>query len=360
MFNNIKLISKAFDYIKKEEKKLNYEYEPHFEKEDDNWKRHLFFFELKKDFIKDVTELGFCPYIQKPCEEQRRDKNIMRFRKVDNYVRADYIKNLYKKITSNNFNSVKRQKSVSPKNAKYTLILKKNNSMKDINYKNKLKNSNTFLSQIYSKIKNRKREINNLKLNKNIKQTAESTENLVTKKSSKNDDREIEAESFIYEQEKSSIKYNNYYELDKERHEELNDKDDSISNIPNNKNNQISYEMNSGEIKKTGWRMTTTLDNVKLFRNLKGSFPLHKNIDNHNNDFIRASFLSNKKKMTHNKFRVENRNSLSSIRINKSPIEKVNKSKIYYKKNVPNEKIKIANNKKYKLFSHLRKMKYEI
>ena len=27
MFNNIKLISKAFDYIKKEEKKLNYEYE---------------------------------------------------------------------------------------------------------------------------------------------------------------------------------------------------------------------------------------------------------------------------------------------------------------------------------------------
>ena len=283
----------------------------------------------------------------------------MRFRKVDNYVRADYIKNLYKKITSNNFNNAKRQKSVSPRKAKYSLILKKNNSMKDINFKNKLKNSSTFLSQIYSKIKNRKREINNLKLNQNIKQSAENTENLVTKKSSKNDDREIEAESFIYEPEKSRIKYNNYYELVKERNEELNDKDDSISNIANNKNNQISYEMNNGENKKAGWRMTTTLDNVKLFRNLKGSFPLHKNIDNHNNDFIRASYLSNKK-ISHNKFRVENRNSLSSVRINKSPLGKVNKSKIYYKKNGLNGKVKIVNDKKYKLFSHLRKMKYEL
>ena len=282
----------------------------------------------------------------------------MRFQEVDNYVRADYIKNLYKKITSNNYNNIKREKSMSPKKTKYTLIIKKkNNSMRNVNRKNKLKNSNTFLSQIYSKIKN-KREINNFKLNKNIKQNIENKEYLANKKSSKMEDKEMEAESFIYEPEKSSIKYNNYYVLDKEKNEEFNDKGDSRSNLANNKNNQISYEMNNGEIKKTGWRMTTTLDSVKLFRNLKGSFPLHKNIDKHNNNFNAMSFFANKK-IGHNKFLNENRKSLSNIRINKSPIGKIDKSKILYKKIVVDDKSKI-NNKKYKLFSHVRRMKYEV
>ena len=115
-------------------KKINYEFEPHFEKEDDTWKRHLFFFELKKDFIKDVTEFGFCPYIQKPCSEQRKDKNIMRFKKVDNFARTDYIKNLYKKITANNFKKNVKQNSVSPEKTKNNFVFKKNNSMKEIYY----------------------------------------------------------------------------------------------------------------------------------------------------------------------------------------------------------------------------------
>ena len=300
MFNNLKLINKAFDYIINEEKKLNYEYEPHFEEHGENWKRHLFFFELKKDFIKDVTEFGFCPYIQKPCEEQRRDKNIMRFQKVDNFVRTDYIKNLYKKITANTNRKIKREKSLSPKRTKLTLIVKKNKSMKDIGQTNKFNyENNTFLSKIYTKIKKRKREINNLKLGKNInlnlnknivKQNTANIDNLLGKKSNKNEDGQMEAESFIYEPDKSHMKYNNFYALNREKSKDTNNKDDSLSNSSNTNNNENndnkdsnSLELLNGEIKKKGWKMTTSLEGDKLFRNLKGSFPLHKNVDNHKN-----------------------------------------------------------------------------
>ena len=93
----------------------------------------------------------------------------MRFQKADNFVRTDYIKKLYKKITANTNRKIKREKSLSPKRTKFTLILKKNNSMKDIGRINKLNyDNNTFLSKIYTKIINRQREINNLKLGKNI------------------------------------------------------------------------------------------------------------------------------------------------------------------------------------------------
>ena len=367
MFNNLKLINKAFDYILKEEKKLNYEYEPHFEKQDENWKRHLFFFELKKDFIKDVTEFGFCPYIQKPCEEQRRDKNIMRFQKIDNFVRTDYIKNLYKKITSNTNRKIKKEKSLSPKRAKYTLILKKNNSMKDIGYKNKLNyDNNTFLSKIYTKIKNRKREINNLKLgrninmniNKNIKQNNDNIENLLGKKSNKNDEGQIDDESFIYEPDKIHMKYNNFYALNKEKSKDINNKDDSLSNSSknnednnNNDSNSNSYEMINGEIKKTGWKMTTSLEGDKLFRNLKGSLPLHKNIDNHKNYNPASMIRTNKTIINNNKVgKGILKNNFTKLKLNKN-------NSIFCKKIENNGKKK---DKKFKLFFHVRKYKNEL
>ena len=43
MFNSIKLLDKAFEYLNNEERKLNYEYDPLSEKKDESWKRHLFF-----------------------------------------------------------------------------------------------------------------------------------------------------------------------------------------------------------------------------------------------------------------------------------------------------------------------------
>ena len=372
MFNNLKLINKAFDYIINEEKKLNYEYEPHFEEHDENWKRHLFFFELKKDFIKDVTEFGFCPYIQKPCEEQRRDKNIMRFQKIDNFVRTDYIKNIYKKITANTNRKIKREKSLSPKRAKFTLILKKNNSMKDIGHIahiNKLNNdNNTFLSKIYNKIKIRKREINNLKLgknilnvNKNIKQNNDNIENLLGKKSNKNEDGQMEDESFIYEPDKSNMKYNNFYALNREKSKDTNNKDDSLSNSSNNNKNEDnnkdynSYEMVNGEIKKKGWKMTTSLEGDKLFRNLKGSFTFHKNIDNHKNYIPASMARTNKIIINNNKIGKSILKSNSTkLKLNKNNSGKNGKMNIFCKKIENNSKKK---DKKYKLFFHVRKYK---
>ena len=350
MFNNIKLIDKAFDKIINEEKRINYEYEPHIEKQDERWKRHLFFFELKKDFIKDVTEFGFCPHIQKPCEEQRRDKNIMRFQKVDKFVRTDYIKNLYKKIYSNNFKNNKRQKSVSPQKEKYRVILRKNNSMKDFYYKNKQKNANTFLSKIYTKLQNRKRELNNLRLTKILKQT-ENIENLLTKKNTKNDDGQFDIESFIYEPDNSTSKYNNYYISEKEKNEESN-KEDSRLNISHRRNNQTQYSKSNKGNKKSGWRLTTSLENVKFFKNVNSAFYSKKNFDNNSNAI---SFFANKK-INNNKFRIENRNSLSNNNLNKSPLDR---NKIHLKKMKTYDKNKFKD-KKYKLFSHVRKMKNEI
>ena len=376
MFNNLKLINKAFDYIINEEKKLNYEYEPHFEEHDENWKRHLFFFELKKDFIKDVTEFGFCPYIQKPCEEQRRDKNIMRFQKIDNFVRTDYIKNLYKKITANTNRKIKREKSLSPKRTKFTLIVKKNKSMKDIgightnkfNYEN-----NTFLSKIYTKIKNRKREINNLKLGKNInlnlnknivKQNNDNIDNLLGKKSNKNEDGQMEAESFIYEPDKNHMKYNNFYALNREKSKDTNNKDDSLSNSSNNNNNEDndnkdsnSLELINGEIKKKGWKMTTSLEGDKLFRNLKGSFPLHKNVDNHKNYNPETMIRTNKIIINSKVGKGILKNNFTGLKLNKNHSGKNSKSAIFCKKIENNGKKK---DKKFKLFFHVRKFKNEL
>ena len=98
MFNNIKLLEKGFDRIYEIEKKVNYEYEPMYYSKIKGWKRNLFFKELKNDFIKDVTEFGFCPYIPKACDEQQKNKNISKFSKIDNYSKLNYIKSLYRKL----------------------------------------------------------------------------------------------------------------------------------------------------------------------------------------------------------------------------------------------------------------------
>ena len=65
MLNNIKLLVKAFDKIYEIEKKVNYEFEPIYSRRKKDWKRSLYYDELKNDFFKDVSEFGFCPYLIK-------------------------------------------------------------------------------------------------------------------------------------------------------------------------------------------------------------------------------------------------------------------------------------------------------
>ena len=92
--NNLKLINKAFDVLKEEEEKINYYYEPRFCKNKKNWKRHMNFYELKRDFIKDIIDYGFCPYIENTSEEQMKNKNIMKFSKEKNHDYTNHIKKL--------------------------------------------------------------------------------------------------------------------------------------------------------------------------------------------------------------------------------------------------------------------------
>ena len=245
--------------------------------------------------------------------------------------------------------------------------------MKDIGRINKLNyDNNTFLSKIYTKIKNRKREINNLKLgkninlniNKNIKQNNDNIENLLGKKSNKNEDGQMEAESFIYEPDKNHMKYNNFYALNREKSKDTNNKDDSLSDSSNNNNNENndnkesnSFEMINGEIKKKGWKLTTSLEGDKFFRNLKGAFPFHKNIDNNININPISMVGTNKIKNNNKVGKGILKNNFTKLKLNKNHFGKNSKSNIFCKK-IENNGIK--KDKKFKLFFHVRKYKNEL
>ena len=93
---NLVLLNKQFDDIKKVEREIEYRYEPRITKEDPKWKRHMFYSELKDEFIKEVSSYGFCPFIEDTYDAQRKNKNIMKFRLLSynqgmmNYVRKKY------------------------------------------------------------------------------------------------------------------------------------------------------------------------------------------------------------------------------------------------------------------------------
>ena len=161
------------------------------------------------------------------------------------------------------------------------------------------------------------------------------------------------------------MKYNNFYALNKEKSKDTNNKDDSVSNSSkNNEDNDSnnkdsnSFEMINGEIKKKGWKMTTSLEGDKLFRNLKGSFLLHKNIDNHKNNNPASMIRTNKVIINSNRIgKGILKNNFTKFRLNKNHSGKNSKSNIFCKKKENNG---INNDRKFKLFFHVRKYKNEI
>ncbi len=351
MFNSIKILDKAFDILNYEERKLNYEYDPRSAKKDESWKRHLFFFELKRDFIKDIKDFGFCPYIQKPYDEQRKDKNIMKYTRKGNLSRTDYIKNLYKKIT-NNSNNDKNNKIISSRRMKYALSPRKNNSMKDSNYKvgntKNIKNKNTFLMEIYNKI-NHKNQNNNMKFKKLLnssKANVDNTELLNHMKYNKNDNSHDE-NSFIYEPETSNQRYNDnyFYKAYKEKNNNTNNKNDSSSDndseISTSNKNMILlndkstlYSNAKNEVKKNGWRMTTSMETGQFLKSSKVLFSNTKNFSKYKNEKI------NKNKKYKLKRSISNINIIPKSIINNNSGNR----KKYHEKS-------------YRLFSHLKKMK---
>ena len=360
MFESLKILNKAFEFIKEEEKKINYEYEPHCIKEDNNWKRHLFFFELKKDFIKDVTEFSFCPYIQKPCQEQRKDKSIMKFIKADKFARTDYIKNLYKKIPLNANN--KRQRNISPER-RQSFRFTKNKSMKELSYNNsKINNRNNFLSNIYNKINKGKKELNSLKLiRKN--HSNKIIENFIDKKATnKCEEGQMEVESFIYEPEKSRLRFNAQYRPYKDNIDRYNSKDDSL--FDNNKNDLLNdnksnlFNLNNVEAKKSGWKLTTGMESAKLFRKLKTGFIFNKNILNNNNNKNSNSIERKKNKANYRNNENNIKNNINILNILRNNPELKKRNEEYLQKLSKKGKQK-TNDKNYKLFNHVRKLKNE-
>ena len=92
--NNIDAINAAFYLLDKKEDEINYYYEPRFVKKEKDWKRCYIINELRKDFIKDINNFGFSPFIECSFKDQKNDKNIMKYFKLNNYDFAKYIKQM--------------------------------------------------------------------------------------------------------------------------------------------------------------------------------------------------------------------------------------------------------------------------
>ena len=296
MFNNIKLLEKGFDRIYEIEKKVNYEYEPMYYSKIKGWKRNLFFKELKNDFIKDVTEFGFCPYIPKACDEQQKNKNISKFSKIDNYSKLNYIKSLYRqlneeidkeKLNLNLFNSKNKNKNIK-RYSMTSMRIRKNKSSLNMETKNK---KNFFLKKIANSTINVMGLGVGQKLKKNKNKNAKNNPSLVNicfkkdKSVNKSVNEFIEAESFVYEPEKIFFKRNQNYYRDNSFKEDT-------TNVPKSNTliNNISKKENIKSLEVTPPK-NVNINAINYFKNLKGSFStrnnntIDKNILNKNNNY---------------------------------------------------------------------------
>ena len=168
---SIKIVNKL-DELNLKDKYINYLYEPRFSKKlDSNWKRHLFFTEIKNDFIKDVSSFGFSPYIQETYSNQIRDKNIMKFKKKNyeigflNYIHRKYIKSTDLKNNYNTFNYLKENINhpYSCKSLEIRRLLFKEEKEKSKKKKSKNNKNNSFYKMMkIIKTKKLKNENNNL------------------------------------------------------------------------------------------------------------------------------------------------------------------------------------------------------
>jgi hypothetical protein len=285
----------------------------------------------------------------------------MKFTRKGNLSRTDYIKNLYKKITNNSNNNI-NNRILSAKTTKYILSPKKNISMKEINYKlgkikNKSKNKNSFLLEIYNKI-NHKNQKNNMKFKKLLnssKSNVDNTEFLNLKKYNKNDDSHDE-NSFIYEQEINNQRYNDnyYYKAYKEKYDNTNNKNESSSDNENSTSNKnmiflngksAIYNTGKREVKKNGWRMTTSMETGRILKSSKVLFSNTKNF----------SKYKNKKGFSIHRSEKINKNKKYKLKRSSSNINLIPKS---IENNILENKKKY-DKKSYKLFIHIKKLKNE-
>ena len=289
--NNLKLINKAFDLLKNEEEKTNYCYEPMFPKKNKEWKRHFNYYELKKDFVKEINDYGFSPYFHETCEEQLKNKIILKFSKKKDYNYTKYIKKINKYINSTKKNETpKSGNNISYENKRRSDLSLKKPKLKE--YKSK-----SFLGNLYRTIhdesiinKNKRKsnscvndsetkgKINNLTMTKIIKF---SREGIVDKKMNKEDLFDLD-NSFIFEK-KSKIK--TMYDLYKLNNKIANKKDNyrisdssSSSNMFNN-DKKVVPPLNCKESTFSHSKLYKTIlkDDFKRIKSSKKISKLRKN-----------------------------------------------------------------------------------
>ena len=162
---DLNFFQNEFNKLLKKDEKINYIYEPRFNKKEKIWRRHFFYKELKKDFSDEVSSFGFSPFIKESFCNQRKDKNIMKFKKDNfefgllNYVQRKN-KNYSNKSINNFFDN-----DISKISSNY------NNS-----------DRNPFLGKAFFKIKNKKKQIRkrNFILTRNIKNNIENYDDSVS------------------------------------------------------------------------------------------------------------------------------------------------------------------------------------
>ena len=246
---DLNIIGKKFDKIKQIEEQINYFYEPRYKKKDNFWKRHFFYDELRKDFSDEITSFGFSPFIQKPFFEQKKDKNIMKYKKEHfEFGLINYIQRIYKDHNNNN------NKDIENKISKSLLLNNHNNNNLDNNKNISTNNSdyNLFLGKAFHKIDENKNNqikrrniINNKNLSKNNSQNYGNTTNInfYELKSKINDKKEIKT-IFNYqnilkkkshsnkksEKNISKLLKNNTFNLSNKKKEKENKEDDKNKN----------------------------------------------------------------------------------------------------------------------------------
>ena len=129
---SLNIINEKLKKIKIIEKNINYKYNPSFSNEKNNhWKRHIYFKDLKSDFLDEISSYGFSYYNIIPSKQQR--KNKLKFQINDKYG-LNYIEFIKKnpKLLYSNSNLLMNKNNIINTNNNI------NNNNNNINNNNKI------------------------------------------------------------------------------------------------------------------------------------------------------------------------------------------------------------------------------
>ena len=189
---SLNIINEKLKKIKIIEKNINYKYNPSFSNEKNNhWKRHIYFKDLKTDFLDDISSYGFSYYNITPSKQQKKYKikfhindkyglNYIEFIKKNPkllYSNSNLLMNKNNIINTNNNNNININNNNNNNNN--NKIIKKhiftksslnifsrpkinNNNFNTFNNKNNNNNKNNIFKE-YEKINNNNNNINNYK-----------------------------------------------------------------------------------------------------------------------------------------------------------------------------------------------------